>query len=243
MLTKTRAIVLHSFKYGESKLIVELLTAQCGRVSCIMNVRTSPKSKLKRQYFSPLFILDAVLDLRRGSGLQRISEARLAFPFTSIPYEPHKSAISMFTAEFLRCATRVDQLDETAFGYIENSIRWLDGCDGHYANFHLVFMMRMARFLGFYPDVGRHEAGSWFDMRACAFCRTAPLHHDKLVPEEADKVDLLLRMNFATMHLFKMTRAERNRMVEVILAFYRIHIPGFPELKSLAVLQELFSGA
>ena len=80
-------------------------------------------------------------------------------------------------------------------------------------------------------------------MRACAFCRTAPLHHDRLVPEEADKVDLLLRMNFATMHLFKMTRAERNRMVEVILAFYRIHIPGFPELKSLAVLQELFSGA
>lgn len=240
MLTKTRAIVLHSFKYGESQMIVEFLTASCGRVSCILGIPKSAKGKLKRQYFQPLFILDTVLDIRRKAGLQRISEARVAFPFASIPYDPFKLSISMFIAEFLRCSTRVEQMDETAFEYIENSIRWLDGCGGHFANFHLVFMMRMSLFLGFYPAVGQHEPGCWFDLRSCCFCKDAPLHGDRLCPADADKIELLLRMNFATMHLFKMSRSERNRMVDVIMRYYAIHIPGFPELKSLGVLQELF---
>lgn len=241
MLTKTKAIVLHSFKYGDSQMIVELLTASCGRVSCILNIPKSPKGKLKRQYFQPLFILDTVLDMRRKTGLQRISEARVAFPFTSIPYDPFKLSISMFTAEFLRCATRVEQVDETAFSYVENSILWLDGCRGHFANFHLVFMMRMSRFLGFYPNIGLYQPGCWFDLRTSSFCKTAPMHSDRLCPAEAEKIGLLLRMNFPTMHLFKMSRVERNRMVEVIMAYYRIHIPGFPELKSLDVLKELFA--
>jgi DNA repair protein RecO (recombination protein O) len=42
------------------------------------------------------------------------------------------------------------------------------------------------------------------------------------------------------MHLFKMTREERNRCVSIILYYYRLHIPNFPELRSLSVLQSLF---
>ena len=50
-----------------------------------------------------------------------------------------------------------------------------------------------------------------------------------------------MRMNYDTMHLFRMSHDERNRCVELILAYYKLHVPNFPELKSLAVLQELFS--
>jgi DNA repair protein RecO (recombination protein O) len=42
------------------------------------------------------------------------------------------------------------------------------------------------------------------------------------------------------MHLFRLSHHERNRIVDVLLAFYRLHIPQFPELKSLSVLQELW---
>ena len=50
-----------------------------------------------------------------------------------------------------------------------------------------------------------------------------------------------MRMNFETMHLFAMSRQERNRCAELIIIFYRLHIPNFPDLKSLAVLKELFA--
>ena len=32
MITKTRALVLHSFKYGEQQMIVDFLTETCGNV-------------------------------------------------------------------------------------------------------------------------------------------------------------------------------------------------------------------
>ena len=49
-----------------------------------------------------------------------------------------------------------------------------------------------------------------------------------------------MRMDYATMHLFRMGRADRNRILEIIIHYYRLHIPQFPELRSLPVLQELF---
>ncbi len=47
-------------------------------------------------------------------------------------------------------------------------------------------------------------------------------------------------MNYDTMHLFAMSRAERNRCVDVMMEYYRLHLPDFPEMKSLPVLKELF---
>lgn len=242
MLVKTKAIVIHSFKYGESKLIIELLTAGYGRQSCIATPGKSPGSKLKKQYFQPLTILEAIIDIRRRVRLQRLKEARVAVPFTSIPFNPFKLSISLFAAEFLRYATRHEQTDGLTYAYVENSIMWLDGCGGHFANFHLVFMMRLTRFLGFYPNIEDYTPRSRFDLRASCFRTDIPLHNDCLSPGESEKMGLLLRMNYPTMHLYKMTRTERNRMTDVILRYYQIHIPDFPELKSLPVLKELFDG-
>ena len=51
----------------------------------------------------------------------------------------------------------------------------------------------------------------------------------------------LLRLSYETMHLYTMSRMDRNRCIEVILQYYKIHVPGFPELKSFSVLKELFA--
>lgn len=241
MLTTTKAIVLHSFKYGESKLITDLLTPADGRVACVATVTKSPRAKLKKQYFQPLTVIEAIIDIRQRARLQRLKEARVAVPFTSIPFDPFKLSIALFTAEFIQHATRKEPLDAPTFSYILNSILWLDGCVGRFANFHLVFMMRLSRFLGFYPNLDGYSAGYRFDLRASGFRPDVPLHSDCLPPDESARIIRLLRMNYANMHLFKMTRQERNRMAEVILRYYQIHIPDFPELKSLPVLQELFA--
>lgn len=240
MLVKTKAIVLHSFKYGESKLIIDLLTAEYGRQGCIASIGKSPRGKLKKQYFQPLSIIDAIIDMRQRVRLQHIKEARMDVPFTSIPFNPLKLALSLFTAEFIRYATRKEPADGLIYAYVENSIRWLDGCEGHFANFHLVFMMRLSKFLGFYPNLDGYTPGCRFDLRTSCFRTDVPLHNDCLPPEDSEKISLLLRMNYPTMHLYKMTRAERNRMADVILRYYQLHIPDFPELKSMSVLKEIF---
>jgi DNA repair protein RecO (recombination protein O) len=37
-----------------------------------------------------------------------------------------------------------------------------------------------------------------------------------------------------------MSRDDRNRIVDVLLTYYKMHVPNFPELRSLAVVKQLF---
>ena len=240
MLTKSQAIVLHSIKYGETRLIVDMFTRNFGRQSFIVSIPKTPKGKIKKQFFQPLTLLEIETDIRQNLQLQKLGDVRLATPFTSIPFEPDKLAISLFVAEFLYYALRSEQRNELLYDYLEHSIMWLDGQQNSFANFHLVFLLRLTRFLGFYPNLDDYEDGDYFDLRESEFMRNPPVHKDFLHPEEAKKVQLMMRMDFPTMHLFRMSHEERNRLLEVALKYYRLHLPDFPEMKSIEVLKALY---
>ena len=255
MLVKTEAIVLHAFKYGETRIIVDMFTREQGRLSFIVPLPKTQKSRLKKQYFQPMTLLEVECDLRQRVQLQKLKDARMLTAYANIPFSPEKLAISLFTAEFLYHALRSEQKDVPLFSYICDSMLWLDTVETGFANFHLTFLMRMSRFLGFYPNLDltpnpsqRSEGilkdeGSelFFDLREGRFCSSAPMHRDVLQPAEAGLIRQMMRMDFPTMHLFQLSRHDRNRITEVLLHYYRLHIPQFPELKSLSVLQELWA--
>lgn len=250
MKVKTEAIVLHSLRYGEAKLIVDTYTRTHGRLSFVVPMPRSTKSKFKKQYFQPLTLLAIECDIRQQVHLQKMDDAILLMPYSSLLSDPTKLAISLFVAEFLYHALKGEQQDEYLFDYIRSSLEWLDQCPDHYANFHLVFLMHLSRFLGFYPNLeeggkGKEEGEerkeeSYFDLRSATFCNTPPLHRDFLMPQEASRIRLMMRMNYPTMHVYRLSRADRNRTLEIIELYYRLHLPQFPELRSLPILRELF---
>ena len=240
MLTKSKAIVLHTLKYGDASMIVEMFTESLGRQSFVVRIPKSSKARVKKQFFQPLTVLDLEFDYRQRAQLQHIRDIRLAVPFSSIPFDPVKLSLSLFLAEFLYYTTRDEQQNAPLYQYIENSIVWLDTANSAFANFHLVFMMHLSRFIGFYPNLEDAADGCFFDLRNASFTETAPLHPDFVQPAEAERINTLMRMGYESMHLFKMNRAERNRITELIVHYYRLHIPQMPEPRSLAVLQELF---
>lgn len=247
MLSKTEAIVLHSIKYGEAKMIVDMFTRQHGRLSFVVSLPKTTRGKLKKQYFQPLTLLSIECDIRPQQQLQKLSDASLLFPLSTLLYDPTKLSISLFLSEFLYHALKSEQHNEPLFDYIISSIQWLDSCESNYANFHLVFLMHLSRFLGFYPNL--EESGErgieshelYFDLRAACFCSFVPLHRDYLMPQEASMVKLMMRMDYPTMHLFRLNRQQRNRCIEVALLFYRIHLPAFPDLRSIEVLKDLWA--
>lgn len=240
MMVKTKAVVLHSLKYGDSQMIIDMLTEQLGRLSFVCHISKSPKAKLKKHYFQPLNLLDLEFDYRQTKNLQHIKDIRMDCCFTSIPFDSYKLAITLFIAEFLSYATRDEQSNVSLYRYIDQSVRWLDESHRSFSNFHLVFMMRVSRFIGFFPNLDNYEEGDCFDLRNGCFSKSVAHHVDVLQPIEAAKIGLLMRMNYESMHLFRMTRTERNRCTDIILTYYRLHVPNFPELKSLSVMQELF---
>ena len=241
MLVKSQAIVLHAFKYGETRLIVDMFTREAGRMSYVVPMPKTQKSKLKKQYFQPMTLLEVESDVRQQAQLQKLKDARLLSPYASIPFSAEKLALSLFTAEFLYHALRSEQRNVLLFDYIADSMMWLDTALTGYANFHLAFLMRLSRFLGFYPNLDGYREGCVFDLRSGSFSLQVPLHRDFLNPDESRRIQQFMRMGFSSMHLYRLSHHERNRITDVLLHYYRLHIPQFPELKSLSILQELWA--
>jgi DNA repair protein RecO (recombination protein O) len=240
MLQKTHGIVLHSLKYNDTSNIVDIYTELYGRVSFLVPVSRSRKAAVKAVLFQPLSVMELEADFRASSNLYRIKEAK-AYPFKSIPYHPYKSAIALFLAEYLYRAVKEDGENRPLFAYLKHSIEWLDECEADFANYHLVFLMHLTRFLGLYPNLDDYHQGDYFDLLNAGFTSLRPYKHAFYVnPEESSRLTRLMRMNYDTMHLFAMNRADRARCLTIIGDYYRLHIPGFHDLKSLAVLQELF---
>ena len=241
MVEKTQGIVSRSIKYGDHSLIVDMLIAQGDRRSFVVHVSTSKNAKMRQLLFQPLSILELTFEDHAKNGLYRIKSAAMAVSFSTILWDASKTAMALFLAEFLYYATRDEQGNEPLYLYVEQSLRWLDGAVGPCPNFHLVLMMRLTRFIGFFPNTDDEQEGRYFDLLNGCFRSGVPTHAEVLAPDEASKIKTLMRLQFETMHLFKMTRAERARCMDVILRYYRLHVPGFPELKSLEVLKATFS--
>ena len=240
MIVQTEALVLRVIKHADNRMIVEMFTRSQGRVAFAVPRSTSPKARLKRQYFIPLTLLSVVYNPRPGASLQRLQEAAPLHPYISIPTHPDKLGISLFVSEFLTHALKGEEGNEMLFDYIADSLMWLDHCTGKFANFHIIFMMKLTQFLGFSPNLADYTPHCYFDLRGACFCSYDPAHPQYLKPEEAVVILTLIRLNYATMHLFRMSRLQRQRLIEVIEQFYRLHLPNFPELRSPDVLGELY---
>lgn len=241
MTEKTRAIVLHSIKYGESQLIVEFLTESQGRVSFLVRVPKSSRGKVKRQYLQPLMLVHIEFDYRPTQKLQKLTNIGIAYPYVDLPFSPIKTSVSLFLAEFLVYATRHEQQNSSLFDFVFNSLVWLDAAQGSIANFHLLFLMRLTFFLGLEPNLMEYDENSYFDMQEGCFVHHVPVHSHYLSLEDSRHLVQMFRLSYKTMHLYTMSRQERNHSVEVMVEYYRLHIPNFPNLKSLPVLQSLFT--
>jgi DNA repair protein RecO (recombination protein O) len=251
MEEKSRCIVLRTVRLGDNKLIADLLCRESGRMSIILpfggatrGCRRSGHSnnngnRICRQLFQPLSVLEVDTFQTPKQSLARLNDARLAVVYTSIPFDGVKLSLAFFVAEFLAFSTRDLHCDHILYDFVEQSLIWLDTTARSVANFHLMFMMRTARFLGFYPDLESFSSGTYFDLREGIFTTSAPCHSDFLKPEDAERVIMLMRMTPGNIHLFHMTRDERNRITDFCLRFYRLHIPAFGEMKTLDVLREL----
>lgn len=241
MIQNTQGIVLRTLKYNDASLIADVYTEVQGRTSFLVPVPRSRRTLVKPSLFQPLALVEVEADFRPNVSLFKVKEARSAYPFSSLPYDPYKSSIALFLSEFLCRALREEAENRPLFAYLQHSVVWLDECRSGFANFHLVFLMRLSRFLGLYPNLEGYSEGCYFDLQNACFTPRKPLAHSNYIgPQEASRLTTLMRMNYDTMHLFGMSRAERARCLTILNEYYRLHLPDFPVLKSLEVLKELF---
>ena len=242
MLETTHGIVLHYNRYNDDSAIVDIFTLSRGSVSFLVRDRRQQrKGGLHTTLLRPLNIVELVFDYRPSASLQRIQELHIAHCYTSLPYEPIKETVALFLSEFLHNVLRSEVQNEELYHYIIYSLQWFDAATDGLGNFHVAFLIRLTHYLGFWPNIDTRNPPTFFDLKDSIATDTEPSHNFFIKGEEAAAMTKLLRMNVRNMHRFRLTRQQRNRMLDVLTLYYRLHVPEFRDLRSLAVLREVLS--
>ena len=239
MLHKAEGIVLFTFPYSDIYSITQLYTRDFGRVSYLLPRPRGRKSKLNASLFAPLTLLWLEVEHMPLRDLQRIRDATRQFPLYEINSHMTKISLTFFLSELLTRLLHESDHNEMLFDYLKNSVETLEATEKGVANFHLAFMLGLTRFMGIYPNMEGAGRNGYFDLMNGEFTRHVPLHTHYLNREQSAYLLLLQQMNYGNMHLFRLSRTQRNMIVDYLLDYYRLHTYEFPPLKSLDVLREL----
>ncbi len=241
MLHKTRGIVFKTTDYSESSVVVQVFTEKFGLQSYLINGIKKPRAKIKLNSLQPLHLLDMVVYHKTSGNIQRISELRHQPVFLTIPYDIVKSSITMFLNEVLYKSLKQHTADEVLFEFLFHAIEILDSMSKGLANFHLYFLLRLSRFLGFYPDTTLSATAAYFDLKDGGYSAAQPPHTYILEPPYTALWTAFLNARFDNLHELHISSQERKVILEKILVYYQLHIEGFGRVRSHEVLEEVLS--
>jgi DNA repair protein RecO (recombination protein O) len=238
MLSKNNSIVLSKLKYREYDLIVKCYTQQRGVVSYILRgILKSKKSQTKTVYFQALSQLQIEESFKPNQSLHSIKEVKLNYIYKSLHTNIYKSAIVLFLSEILSNVLKEEEKNEDLYNYIETALQYLDN-EEHYANFHLLFLLKLTRYLGFQPENLKMDY-AYFNLESGVFeARNNGIY--SISGENLTLLKRLLGTNFDALHSVKINTKQRQEFINMLLFYFELHLSGFKKPKSLQVLNDVF---
>lgn len=215
MNSAVHLIVLNSTKLGDSSLVLHTLCREMGRRSFIVTVRKGGS----RAMYLPFSVLDAEVLENRKSDLWRLRGVSAAYPLNGIRSNFSKNAITLFMSEVLWRGVQEGSAEDGLFDWCERSILTLDAMEGDFANYHIRWLMELAEVLGFSPS----------------FESLAPFAGENL-----QVIGDLLSSSFEQFMVYPLNGAKRSAIAESLLRYLSVHLEIPLNIRSLAVLGELY---
>jgi DNA repair protein RecO (recombination protein O) len=241
MIEKTRGIILHQIKYTDSGIIAQIYTRKFGRQSFIIKGMRNRKTGKHNIMFQPMFILDLELYYKPTRELQSLKEFSVSFTPYDIYSNIRKSCVAIFLGEVLTSVLKEESPHEELFDYIEESIIYFEKSKEVFANFHIAFMAGLSSYLGFEPGPRLEEENVYFDMVNGIFVPIPPVHGNYANEEITGILAAFFAASYDSIGNISLTGKIRNEVIETLLRFYSLHLPGLKKIKSLDVLKEVFS--
>jgi DNA repair protein RecO (recombination protein O) len=220
MLHKTRGVVFRFTKYGETSIIVSMFTDVFGLQSYIVNGVRSKSSKNKIALYQPLTLLELIVYHREHANINRIKEIKCLHPYQTLLTDVRKSSIAMFLTEVLNKSVKEESHARELCDFLINSLITLDTQPEKSENFHLIFLLKLSRFLGFGAQHVNEVLGA------------------RIADERIEAVlKQLIQANYTDP--IDMTNAERREILELLVKFYTDHMETIGEIRSMQVLREV----
>ena len=237
---KGRGVVLHTLKYGDSSMVVYLLTDAGGRRSyMVQGVRSRSGRGSKLALFQPMFPVEFEGLESPRQQTDRFKEVRAGFVLQSLPFDVRKSTMALFMAEVLYRLVRESEPNEPLFDFVWGSAEALDAMDDGVSNFHLWFLANLSRLLGYRPG-NDYTPGAWFDIREGSFTPLRPPHGEVLSADDARILHDLLECDVRYIAEIGLNRRQRVAYLDVLLVYYGYHLDAIHAVQSVRILQEVF---
>lgn len=237
MLITTPAIVLNSVKYGDTSLIVHLYTELAGLQSYLLKgIRSSRNRNMKTAHFLPANQLEIVATHKAKGTLENIREIRLMYPYSTLHTHWVKSAQVMYLSELLSQVLREEEENKALFSFLTGAFRALD-LHQSAPDFHLIFMLELAGYLGFAPD------REGLDL---PFFNLGEGHFDEvrlpgaLEGQLLEDFKWLLQQDLTQSPVSRLSADRRNDLLKVLQEYFRLHLHEFRTPRSAEVLRTVF---
>lgn len=238
MLHTTRAVVLRTVKHADKSTVLRAYTEDFGLRSYM--VRTGSKDTSRMAALQPLSRVELVVPEAGEHDLRTVRDLRVDRPYTRVQFEPVRGVLMLFAQEVFNRTLREESPDAGLYAFVQEALESMDtGPDISHQPLQL--LVGLSRQLGFFPgEPGEDEHR--FDLREGCFFRGDPPHGFCMEPAEtvlfAELMDRACSAEGMTPPL-KAPGETRRRLLEDLLTFYRLHVEGFGELRSLEVLRSV----
>jgi len=237
----TEGIILNHVKYSETSIIVHVYTSLFGRQSYMVNGVRRSRSKGKAVFLQPLTLLQMEVTHNEKKEIHRITDYKVLHPFVTIPFNQTKRSITFFITEVLSKVLREEHPNEELFNFVFHAIKVLDGEVPGLPNFHLFFLFQLSRFLGFGISYSKDPSNTFFDLQNSEYTNTEPNHPYFIKKQSLQDWIILSQLDAANLDQLELKSKQRRDLLNTLVSYYELHILNFGSLKSINVLQTLFS--
>ena len=240
-MEKTEAIILTYTKYGDNKLIVNTLTRGNGRMSFCLTIPTARNRSSALPYCQPLFQNEIeYVDNGKIGSIKKIGKMTPTYTYRTIPFDTAKTTVAMFLAEILSKILSYSEKNEELFNFISTSLHLLDEASYKGTNFHLKFLMQLAKYMGIYPGNRYSEQKPYFDISRSMFIEQSLEVTHTIKPPTSLKFSQILDSDFLACENINMNSSMRTDMLQYIIEYFRYRFDSIQNIKSIDVLKAIF---
>ncbi|MEO0065245.1 MAG: repair protein RecO [Bacteroidota bacterium] len=241
----TRGVVLRTIKYGDSSIITSIYTELFGiQQYLVKGVRQSSKTSAgKASYFNPAAILELQVYHNELKQLQFIKEFRWAYLYESVLFNVVKNTVAIYVMELLQHSLKQPEANPELYYLIEDTLKQLDrGTPTLTGNLPLYFTLHLAAELGFQLQGNYSSETPVLDLQEGVFVSHTPLHPYFLSGQLAEITSTIAGLNFYNeLETISLNKNIRRQLLEAYQQYLALHIAGFGQMKSFAILQEVLA--
>lgn len=237
MIVKTEGILLHSTRFGESSLILSVLSPDRGILNLIYKgARKQSKGRVPSAIIQPSNRLEIIYYKKENQDLQLVKEIQLLWCGESLLNNPFKLVYTLVFTEILHSILREASGTTELYNKVVAFFFQINSKEKGLFPLFLTVLLETGKEIGFYPLYpdkaeiinpffnpisGCFESGSSFD---------------------PGSEWLLYLINEKPYQPLEQSLIEaKTAVLELILKFYQAHIPGFRNPKSLGVFRSVFA--